>query len=146
MILLLFTENKEWIQYNTIGFFQPLLCRTEIFKNFPLAYTINEWSKLDAEIRTIDLYVVFRKNKVLLNILRLRVGSSHLNKHKLRHNFADTVNPFMFMLSRNWKRGNYTNTRITLMNELNDIDLSITSRQPNELLRIILYRRYALKG
>ena len=25
------------------------------------------------------------------------------------------------------------------MNELNDIDSSITSRQPNELLRIILY-------
>ena len=40
----------------------------------------------------------------------------------------------MFMLSRN-----NTNVRITLMNELNDIDNSITSRQPNELLRIILY-------
>ena len=38
------------------------------------------------------------------------------------------------MLSRN-----NTNIRITLMNELNDIDNCITSRQPNELLRIILY-------
>ena len=34
---------------------------------------------------------------------------------------------------------NYTNIRITLMNDLNDIDNSITSRQPNKLLRIILY-------
>ena len=33
----------------------------------------------------------------------------------------------------------YSNIRITLMNELKDIDNSITSRQPNELLRIILY-------
>ena len=30
-------------------------------------------------------------------------------------------------------------SRTTLMNELNDLDNSITSRQPNELLRIILY-------
>ena len=31
------------------------------------------------------------------------------------------------------------------MNELNDIDNSITSRQPNELLRIILYGGYKFK-
>ena len=31
-----------------------------------------------------------------------------------------------------------TSSRTTLMNELNDLDNSITSRQPNELLRIIL--------
>ena len=34
---------------------------------------------------------------------------------------------------------NYTNIRINLMNELNDIDYSITLRQSNALLRIILY-------
>ena len=34
---------------------------------------------------------------------------------------------------------NYTDVRITLMNESYKIDNSITSRQPNELLRIILY-------
>ena len=33
----------------------------------------------------------------------------------------------------------YNNIRTTLMNELNDIDNSITSRQSNELRRIILY-------
>ena len=38
------------------------------------------------------------------------------------------------MLSRN-----NTNIRITLMNELNDMDNCITSKQANELLRIILY-------
>ena len=93
------------------GFFQPLLCRTEIFKNPFLPYTINEWNKLDPDIRKIDSYVGFRKkllsfikpteNKTfsiydplgikLLN--RLRVDFSHLNEHKFRHNFADTLNP-----------------------------------------------------
>ena len=43
------------------GFFQPLLCRTEIFKNSFLPYTINEWNKLDPDIRKIDSYVGFRK-------------------------------------------------------------------------------------
>ena len=43
------------------GPFQPLLCRTEIFKNSFLPYTINEWNKLDPEIWRIDSYVGFRK-------------------------------------------------------------------------------------
>ena len=145
-------------------FFQPLLCRAEIFKNFFLRYTVNEQNKLDPKIRNIDSYVGFRKkllsftkpteNKTfsiydplgikLFN--RLRVDFSHLNEHKFRHNFADTLNPLCscsletestihFFLRCRY----YNNIRMTLMNELNDIDNSITSRQPNELLRIILY-------
>ena len=76
----------------------------------------------------------------LLN--RLRVDFSHLNEHK----FADTLNTLCscsletesmahFFLHCRY----YNNIRITLINELNDIDNSITSRQPNELLRIIIY-------
>ena len=146
------------------GFFQPLLCRTKIFENSFLPYTINEWNKLDPEIRRIDSYVRFRKkllsfikpmeNKTfsiydplrikLLN--RFRVDFSYLNEHKFRHNFADTFNPLcscsletestahLFLRCRY-----YNNIRITLMNELNDINDSITSKQPNKLLRIILY-------
>ena len=146
------------------GFFQPLLCRTEIFKNSFLPYTINEWNKLDLEIRRIDSYVGFRKkllgfikpmeNKTLsiydplgIKLLsRLRVDFSHLNEYKFRHNFADTLNPLCscsletestahFFLRCRY----YSNIRINLMNELNDIDNSITLRQANELLRIILY-------
>ena len=77
----------------------------------------------------------------LLN--RLIVDFSHLNEHKFRHNFADTLNPLCscsletestahFFLRCRY----YNNIRITLMNELNDIDNSITSRQPNELTLI----------
>ena len=136
----------------------------EIFKNSFLSYTINEWNKLDPDIRKIDSYVGFRKkllsfikpteNKIfsiyypfgikLLN--RLRIGFSHLNEHKFRHNFADTLNPLCscsletettahFFL----RCGNYTDVRLTIMKELYRIDNSISSRQPNELLRIILY-------
>ena len=76
----------------------------------------------------------------------MRVEFSHLNEHKVRHNFADTLDTLcscsietestahFFLRCRN-----YNNIRITLINEFNDIDNSISSRQPNELLRIILY-------
>ena len=86
----------------------------------------------------------------LLN--RLRVDSSHLNEHKLRHNFADTLNPLCSCSLETESTVHffprcryYNNIRITLMNELSDIDNSITSRQPNELLRIILYGDCKLK-
>ena len=80
----------------------------------------------------------------LLN--RLRVDFSHLNEHKFRRNFADILNLLCscsletestahFFLPCRY----YNNIRITLMNELNYVDNSVTSRQPNELLRIILY-------
>ena len=82
------------------GFFQPLLCRTEIIRNSFLLYTINEWNKLDPEIMRTDSYVGFPKkllsfikpteNKILsiydplgIKLLnRLRVDFSHLNEHK----------------------------------------------------------------
>ena len=143
------------------------LCRTEIFKNSFLLYTINEWNKLDPEIRRIGLYAGFR-NK-LLNFIkptgnfwkfqtfsiydplgiklhnRLRVDFSQINEQKFRYNFADTLNP-LWSCSRETETAhfflgcrNYTNIRITLMSQLNDIDNSITSRWPNELLRIIFY-------
>ena len=141
------------------GFFQPLLCRTKIFKNPFLPYTINEWNKLDPEFRRIDSYVGFRKkllrfikpmeNKTF-NIYdplgiklfnRLRVDFSHLNEHKFRYNFADTLNPLCSCSLETKSTGHfflrcryYSNIRITLMNELNNIDNSITSRQTDEFL------------
>ena len=52
---------------------------------------------------------------------RLRVDFSHLYEHKFRHRCR-----------------NFANLCIILMNELKDIDNSITSKKTNKLLRIIL--------
>ena len=80
----------------------------------------------------------------LLN--RLRVDFSHLNEHKFRHNFVDTLNPLCSCSLETESTAHFflccryfNNICITIMNELNDIYNSITSRQPNELLRLILY-------
>ena len=84
------------------------LCRTEIFKNSYLPCKINKWKKLDPEIRRIDSYPSFIKptenfenfqtfsiqDPLGIKLLsRLRIDFSHLNKHKFRHNFADTLKP-----------------------------------------------------
>ena len=60
----------------------------------------------------------------------MRVDFSHLNEHKIGYIFTDTLNPLCpccletessvhFFLR--WR--NYTNIRITLVNELNGIDV-----------------------
>ena len=43
------------------GYFQSLLCRTKSSKTLFLLYTINQWNKLDPEIRSIGLCVGFQK-------------------------------------------------------------------------------------
>ena len=86
-------------------------CRTELFRNSFLPFTVNEWNKLDSDIKNSDSYEMFHKNLlafirpvgnnmygiydpfVVKLINRLRLGFSHLRQHKFRHNFADTVNP-----------------------------------------------------
>ena len=45
-----------------------------------------------------------------------------------------TIKVHLFLRCRN-----YNNIRVTLINEFNDIDNSITSRKLNELLRIFFY-------
>ena len=93
------------------GCYRALDCRTDLFRNSFLPFSINEWNKLDPDIRNLDCHKMFRKK--LLNFIRsseksffniydsqgskfltkLRLGFSHLREHKFRHSFANTVNP-----------------------------------------------------
>ena len=81
-------------------------CRTDLFKNFFFPWTIREWNRLDLDIRK-SAYSVFRQyllkviqpqpsatfnlcNFAGLRLLtRLRLGLSHLNKHRFNHNFSE---------------------------------------------------------
>ena len=91
--------------------FKTLRCRTELFRNSFLTFTVNKWNKLDSDIKSSDSYTIFRK-KLLASIKhvgnslcgiydpfgarlinRLRLGFSHFREQKFKHNFADTVNP-----------------------------------------------------
>ena len=85
--------------------------QTYFFKNFYITSTITEWNKSNQHIRNTESYALFRKHllrfiRPVANTIfnahntkriklstRLRVGFSHLKKHKFRHNFQDALNP-----------------------------------------------------
>ena len=86
-------------------------CRTELVQNSFLSFTVDEWNKLDSDIKISDSYTTFCKNLLafirpvgnsmygiydpfgVILINRLWLGFSHLREDKFRHNFVDTVNP-----------------------------------------------------
>ena len=109
--------------------YQPLYCRTEVFKNSILPYTRHSLNNLDPEIRRTHSYVNFRKkllsfvrpteNKTfgMYNLFsgirlfnRLRSDYSPLNEHAFRHGFGNTFNPFvpnapfLYPLKISWNR------------------------------------------
>ena len=86
-------------------------CRTNAFKYSFFPYTIREWNKLDLQLRneksfkkfrnillklgqpTPDLIYVIHRPLGLKLLARLRLGLSHLNKHRFKHNFKNCINP-----------------------------------------------------
>ena len=86
-------------------------CRTDYFKYSFFPSTLNDWFKLDINIRRSESISLFKSRllsfirpiqnsiynifdpKGLKLLTRLRLGLSHLNKHKFQHNFQDCLNP-----------------------------------------------------
>ena len=83
-----------------------------------LSYSIREKNKLDSGIRNAETYASFQKmplnsirptgnstSKIydtleIKLLTRLSLGFRNLTEHKFRHNFADSLNPFVSVL---WK-------------------------------------------
>ena len=133
------------IHYNTRNAdqVQTYYCRTDIFKNIFFPFTIIEWNKLDIDIWKSKSYATFRNtllklgrpiqypiysisNHVGLKLLTcLRLGLSHLNKHRSNNNFQNCINPLCsrsleiestshFLLNCH----HYTNICVTLLNSI----------------------------
>ena len=87
---------------------KPFLSRIKSFENTFFLYCINEWNNLTAEIRDSKsvsalkkLIKCEKKENSIFSIYdplgvklltRLRLQISHLNEHKFRHGFGDTIN------------------------------------------------------
>ena len=85
--------------------------KVDCFKNHFFLSTLNDWYKWNETIRNSKLISIFKSK--LLSFIRplesnvynifdltvltfltcLRLGFSHLNEHRLRHNFQDCINP-----------------------------------------------------
>ena len=88
-----------------------LSLKHNFFKNTFFQATILEWNKLDPSLRNSTSYNVFKNsilkfirpspNKIfqchnpkgIKLVTRLRLGLSHLRKHKFKHSFQDILNP-----------------------------------------------------
>ena len=90
----------------------PLIkIKHEFFKSTFFPSTIIAWSKLDPTIRNAESVGIFKSNilkfirptprsfsncynhKGIRLMTRLRLGLSHLHKHKFNHNFQNCINP-----------------------------------------------------
>ena len=79
-------------------------------------------------------------------LTRLKLGFSHLFKHKFRHIFADPLNPLCFGSSETEFKlhffphcQNYTTLHRALMTDFKNINDTIMSLNENDLLHVILY-------
>jgi len=89
-------------------------CRTECFKNSFFPSTMNDWFKLDPTIRDSESIAIFKKRLLsfirpiqsnvdnifdpigLKFLTRLRLGFSHLNDHRFRHNLHKSLMSLQF--------------------------------------------------
>ena len=104
--------NTSYMTRNNHQLNIPLLkVKNKFFENSFLPSAVIEWNKLDLSIRNSLSYALFRKSllvfirpsensiygvnnpKGVILLHRLRVGLSHLRKHKFDHGFLDTLNP-----------------------------------------------------
>ena len=138
-------------------------CRTDAFKYSFFPWTINEWNKLNFNIRASS-FNIFRANLIkiirpipnsvfgifnplgLKLITRLRLGLSHLNEHRFKHNFNDCINLLCtcsldivstvhYFLHSNY----YNKARISLLNDINSVDRTLLSLSDLSLVNILLY-------
>ena len=104
-----FSQNKYPLRSVSSGKLKCIPSRTKSFSKTFFSYCIDEWNKLNPEIINAKSIYKFKKSVVtekLENALynvhdpigvkllsRLRLQFTHLNEHKFRHGFNDTVNP-----------------------------------------------------
>ena len=123
---------------------------------------INEWNKLNFTIRASS-FNIFRVNLMkiippipysvfgifnplgLKLMARLRLGLSHLNEHRFKHNFNDCINPLCtcsldiestvhYFLLCNY----YNSARISLLNNLKLVDRTLVSLSDLSFVNILL--------
>ena len=145
--------------------FYPPDIRTERFRNTFFPFCISQWNILDSRIRNLPSDTSFKKaifnsfkpklspvfgvqnNKGVIFLNRLRVGFSHLNEHKFRHGFRDTLDPFCTCRTNSIENtqhyllhcSTYSRERQLLFNDLQTQDIIFLPLKPSTLCKFLLY-------
>ena len=126
--------------------------------------TLIEWNNLDINITKSKSYTTFKKSILrfirpskyltfnchnpsgIKLITRLKLGLSHLRKHKFRHNFLDTLNPIS-SCGKNIETtthyllhcSNYLNERLRLLTNLQNVEENNLDKNYSRLSEILLF-------
>ena len=136
------------------------MSRTKSFKNTFFPYCINESNKLTVEIRNSKSVSAFKKliekkeNSIfsiydplgVKLLTRLSLQFSHLNEHKFRHGFEDTINAICacgsevettehFLLRYHL----YSPQRLELFENLGKVDSSFLNLNVKDKVNFLLY-------
>ena len=132
--------------------------RTKNFSNSFFPYCIKEWNKLDTKSLSTFKKPLLVSCKTEENSLfnghnptgvkylnRLRLNFSHLNEHKVHHNFRDTVSPLCCCNTETETTSHYllrchlvSEQRTKLLENLKNLDNTLLSPRDDELLQILL--------
>ena len=139
-------------------------CRIDCFNYSFFPSTLKDWFNLDENIRNSESISSF-KNRLLafirpeessiFNIFdpqglkfltRLRVGFSHLNEHRFRHNIENCINPLCSCSLETEDTSHYllhchhySQNRIYLMNSIKSVINNFESFSDNDKVEILLY-------
>ena len=144
-------------------------CRTDCFKYSFFPSTLKDWFNLDASIRNSESIAIFKSRLLSLirpsqsnvyNIFdpiglklltRLRLGFSHLNEHKFRHNFQDCLNPLCLCSLEIEDTIHYLlhcqyffEHRINFINSVRSVSENFESFSDNDKRDILLYGDHSL--
>jgi len=139
-------------------------CRTDCFKYSFFPSTLRDWFNLNDYIKNSESIAVFKK-RLLSNIrpiknniynifdpiglkllTRLRLGFSHLNEHRFRHNFQDCLNPLCTCSLETEDTIHYllhclhfSQHRFDLINSVKSVSNNFESYSDNDKRNILLY-------
>ena len=142
-------------------------CRINRYKTYFFPSTINDWNKLEFDIKNSNSKNIFKKR--LLNKIRpkgspyfgirdntsiryitmLRMELSPLRAHKHKHNFKDTTDPFCIVCGslEDTKHylllcKSYQLSRVTLLQNVSNIlKVNISTLPQRQMVSILLYGR-----
>ena len=146
-------------------------CRTKCFKNSFFPSTMNDWFNLDSTVRDSESIAIFKKRLLsfigpipsnvynifdpigLKFLTRLRLGLSHLNEHRFRHNFQECINPLCSCGLETENTSHYllyyhhfSQNRINLMNSVNSVFENFDILSDNIKTDVLLYGDPRLGG
>ena len=161
------SQESYLLRSSSASIIRPLPTRTKSFKGTFFPYCINEWNKLKVGVRNAKSINIFKKSIVsekkenslfciydplgVKLLTRLRLRFSHLNEHKFRHGFSDTINPMCacgteiettehFLLRCQF----YSTQRLELFEKLEKVEPNFLSLSAKNQVLILLYGSWAI--